>query len=197
MWRIEHILHEHTNCSFRFAWGKRADAQAAYKHAKTLAFNAVKDPFDLAHELSTINFQCAQAKAKATCNWEELWHADPWTSLAYRTACSSPPDGKLHPILQAHKKGWSTEDTHSRNDQPTKSKATRADTSTLIRFATGHAFTGEYAARFLRGKIPHLSPEELAACPCGGRSQTIEHVLLECPLHNAARRNTFNSQGQV
>ena len=165
-WCIKHILHEHTNCSLRFTWGKRADAQAAYKHAKTLVFNTVKDPFNLAHELSTINFQHTQAKAKATCKWEELWHADPQTSLAYCTACSSPPDRKLHPILQAHKKGWSIKDTCSRNDQPTKAKATHADTSTLIRFATGHAFTGEYAACFLRGKFPHLSPEELAVCLC-------------------------------
>ena len=65
-WHIEHILHEHTNCSLRFTWGKRADAQAAYKHAKTLMLDAVKDPFNPAHELSTINFQHAQAKAKAT-----------------------------------------------------------------------------------------------------------------------------------
>ena len=56
-WHIKHILHEHTNCSLRFTWGKRADAQAAYKHAKTLTFNTVKDPFDPAHEMSTINFQ--------------------------------------------------------------------------------------------------------------------------------------------
>ena len=65
-WHIEHILHKHANCSLRFTWGKRVDTQAAYKHAKTLVFNAVKDPFDPAHELSTINFQCTQAKAKAT-----------------------------------------------------------------------------------------------------------------------------------
>ena len=65
-WCIKHILHEHTNCSLRFTWGKRADAQTAYKHAKTLVFDAVKDPFDLAHKLTTINFQYAQAKAEAT-----------------------------------------------------------------------------------------------------------------------------------
>ena len=71
MWHINHILHEHANCSLRFAWGKRADAQAAYKQAKTLVFDMVKDPFDPAHELSTINFQHAQAKAEATQKWEE------------------------------------------------------------------------------------------------------------------------------
>lgn len=38
---------------------------------------------------------------------------------------------------------------------------------------TGHAFTGEYYARFV--------PTENVACPCGTHLQTRKHILLECP----------------
>jgi hypothetical protein len=113
--------------SLRFAWGKRPEPRAGN------------------HQLP------AQAKVEAIRKWEERWHADPRTSLAYRTACVSPPDGRLHPILTA--------------------KASRANTSTMFRLITGHAFAGEYTARFLRrGKFPSPLPEEFIACPCGERT---------------------------
>ena len=66
MWSIDCILLESTNCSLRFAWGKTVDTQIAYKQAKTLALDAIKDPFDPNRELYTINYQCVQAKSKAT-----------------------------------------------------------------------------------------------------------------------------------
>ena len=195
---IDRILLESANCSLRFAWGKRADTQVAYKQAKTLALDAIKDPFDPNREPYTINYQHAQAKSEATRQWEERWHADPRTSLAYHTACTSPPDGRPHPILQVQKKGWSIETPRSEEtEQPITAKASHADVSTLFRIITGHAFTGNYTAHFLKGKFPSRTPEELSACPCGERDQTVEHILLDCQLHAAARRSTFNTQGQV
>ena len=47
---------------------------------------------------TTIDYQRQQAKAEALRKWEERWHAGPRTFLAYRTACTKPPDGKLHDI---------------------------------------------------------------------------------------------------
>ena len=77
VWSIDCILLKYANCSLRFAWGKRADTQVAYKQAKTLALDMIKDPFDLNCKLYTINYQCAQAKSEATCQWKEHWHVDP------------------------------------------------------------------------------------------------------------------------
>jgi hypothetical protein len=48
--------------------------------------------------------------------------------------------------------------------------------STLFRFITGHAFTGEYAMRFLRNR---LLPEQAIAWHYSRNTQTIEHILLE------------------
>ena len=48
--------------------------------------------------------------------------------------------------------------------------------STLFRFTTGHAVTGEYAIRFLRNR---LLPEQVIAWHYGAHPQTIEHILLD------------------
>ncbi|EPS99366.1 hypothetical protein FOMPIDRAFT_18484, partial [Fomitopsis schrenkii] len=48
---------------------------------------------------------------------------------------------------------------------------------------TGHAFTGEYYARFV--------PTENVACPCGTHLQTRKHILLECPRYGDARYSTI------
>ena len=158
----------------------------------------IKDPFDPNHEPYTINYQHAQAKSEATCQWEEHWHVDPQTSLAYCTACASPPDGRPHPILQAQKKGWSIETPHSEEtEQPITAKASHMDISTLFRIITGHTFTGNYTACFLKGKFPSCTPEELSTCPCREWDQTVKHILLDCQLHAAACCSTFNTQGQV
>jgi len=45
---------------------------------------------------STINEQRQAAKAEATRKRDERQHASPRTSLAYRTACTKPRDGRLH-----------------------------------------------------------------------------------------------------
>jgi hypothetical protein len=134
---------------------------------------------------------------EAISKWEERWHANRRTSLAYRTACTKPPDGKLHPILHIQQKGWMDKPFHSkRKGQLHKAKVSRSTTSTLFTFITGHAFTGEYVARFLGKKLQPL-PEELAACPCGELPQTVEHVLLDRPIHNVARLKHLNARGRV
>jgi hypothetical protein len=61
----------------------------------------------------------------------------------------------------------------------------------MLRYATGHAFTGEYTQRFYP---PHT--QEQISCPCGNPLQTIEHVLTECPLYAAACRRHLTAYGQ-
>ncbi|KAI0284757.1 hypothetical protein BC826DRAFT_1054662, partial [Russula brevipes] len=61
-------------------------------------------------------------------------------------------------------------------------KFTRSTICTMYRIITGHTFTGAYTQRF----YPNHSLEQIA-CQCGKLIQTIEHVLMACPLYTEAR----------
>ena len=50
----------------------------------------------------------------------------------------------------------------------------------MYRIITGHAFIGAYTQRF----FPQHTQEQVA-CICGEPIQTVEHVLLVCPLYTA------------
>jgi hypothetical protein len=197
-WYTDLILRKHADVSLRVSWFKHEDAREAHRNTKKMALDAVKKCINTNQEQTTINYERQQAKAEATCKWEERWHANPRTSLAYRTACTKPPDGRIHPILHIQQKGWRDKPFRSKREgQLHKAKTSRSTTSTLFRFITGHAFTGEYTARFLGKKFPFPLPEELVACPCGELPQTVKHVLLDCPIHEAARSRHLNARGRV
>ncbi|KAI0278808.1 hypothetical protein BC826DRAFT_912259, partial [Russula brevipes] len=55
----------------------------------------------------------------------------------------------------------------------------------------GHAFSGAYTQRF----FPNHTPEQIA-CQCGEPIQTIEHILMVCPLYNEARRKHLTVGGR-
>ncbi len=61
----------------------------------------------------------------------------------------------------------------------------------MYRIITGHAFVGAYTQRF----FPQHTQEQVA-CPCGELVQTIEHVLLVCPMYTAARRKHLTANGR-
>jgi hypothetical protein len=105
-------------------------------------------------------------------SWAERWHQMPRSSLAYRTALTKPPDGRPHPVFQA--------------------KSSRKTLCTLFRIITGHAFTGSFTERF----YPRHTPEQIA-CLCGTPLQTVEHVLLECPLYTVARHKHLTVRGRL
>ena len=79
-------------------------------------------------------------------------------------ALPNPPDGSIPPFIQGI------------------TKFPRPIVATCIRLLTGHAFTGEYTARFRPSSFdPHH-------CQCGEPLQTVQHVIAACPLHFEARR---------
>ncbi|KAI0274250.1 hypothetical protein BGY98DRAFT_994792 [Russula aff. rugulosa BPL654] len=39
------------------------------------------------------------------------------------------------------------------------------------------------------------TPDTPMACPCGSPIQSVEHVLIHCPLHTAARRRYLSVNG--
>ena len=117
--------------------------------------------------------------------------------MAYRTALVGPPDGRTHHTFQPRatqdaKRGANTQTQNTQNARnKVKVKFTRLTHTTLYRFITGHAFTGEYTRRF----YPPHTPKQVA-CPCGKTVQTIKHVLMECPLYTAARRKHLTANGR-
>jgi hypothetical protein len=114
--------------------------------------------------------------------------------MAFKTALRNPPDGKAHHtfnIVPTHKGNKNLELNGHNRDQDTKAKFSRLTHSTLLRYITGHAFTGEYTQRFYP-----LHTQEQIACPCGEPLQTVEHILTECTLYTAARRRHLSANGR-
>ena len=115
-----------------------------------------------------------RAYAKWAAEWLENQRAGKHThSHSYQFALPFPPDGKNHPLwLAARKDLWPD------GDFP----PTRHTTTTALRFATGHAFTSDYARRFRKDL-----PEEANACECGHRDRTWDHLIYGCPRFERAR----------
>ncbi|KAI0005579.1 hypothetical protein BJV74DRAFT_234657 [Russula compacta] len=61
----------------------------------------------------------------------------------------------------------------------------------MYRIITGHAFIGSYTQRF----YPNHTPDQVA-CQCGEPVQTVDHLLLVCPLHKAARHKHLTARGR-
>ena len=115
--------------------------------------------------------------------------------MAYRTALTTPPDGKTHHTFQP-KRPTIPPKTGDMNTGPDtigpKATFSRLTYSTFYRFITGHAFIGEYTQRF----FPQHTPDQIT-CQCGEPLQTIEHVIMQCPLFTAARRKHLMFHGRT
>ncbi len=135
-------------------------------------------------EPHTISNQRDSTRREAVAKWAERWHQSPHTSKAYQTALLLPPDGKPHHTFLMP-------NSQTTADDETQTKFSRLTHSTLFRFITGHAFTGEYTQRFFENHTP-----DQLTCQCGETLQTIEHVLFQCPLFTAARRKHLTVNGR-
>jgi hypothetical protein len=184
MKRLSNTLDLYPNTNIVFLWLPRKTNFVGFKRAKQLALEAIRtaNPDEII-EPHTINNQKEATKDAAIRAWGERWHHLPHTSKAYQTALTSPPDGKPHHTLYiAHEENTEGEP---------QAKFSRLTHSTLYRFITGHAFTGEYTRRF----FPQHTQEQVA-CQCGEALQTVEHVLFSCPRYTAARRRHLTVSGR-
>jgi hypothetical protein len=170
------LMTSYPNMNIKLLWLPRAIPFVGFKRARQLALEAIHmanpNPDDEPH---TIKSQKRNTKETAIATWSERWHQMPCTSLAYRTTLTKPPDGRAHPVFQA---------------EQNSAKYTRCNISTLFRIITGHAFTGAYTQHF----YPQHTPNQIA-CLCGATIQTVEHVLLQCPLYTAAHHRHLTANG--
>jgi hypothetical protein len=199
--RIGALLTSYPKISLQLQWLPRKAPFIGFRRSKQLAFEAIRvtDIAGLA-EPQTIKKQKKTTREAAIEKWADRWHESPRTSLAYRTALTGPPDGKPHfSFLTARPASPTADDAanpnahtsgHTTREQKTV-KYSRSTHSTFYRFATGHAFVGDYTRRF----YPLHTPEQVA-CPCGEPIQTVEHVLTTCPLYDAARQRHLNANGR-
>jgi hypothetical protein len=196
MERIGELLHSYPNTQVRLQWLPRKVPFVGFRRARQLAFEAIRSagPAELhPHEPYSIKKQRDTAKREAITTMEERYYNGPRTSFAYQTALRAPPDGKAHhtfKIVPAAGRADPAHNAHTRETEP-KAKFSRQTYCTLLRYITGHAFTGEYTQRFYP-----LHTQEQVACPCGNPLQTIEHVLTECPLYAAARQRHLTANGR-
>lgn len=179
MTKIDEILVAHPHTEIRLSWSPKNAPFVGFKRAKQLALEAIRIATPTEEdELHTISHQKQRTKEAAVSAWAERWHQTPRNSLAYQTALTRPPEGKPHPTFFIPKR---PADIRARTV-----KFDRRIISTFYRLITGHAFVGAYTQRF----FPLHTPNQIA-CPCGEPIQTVEHVLLHCPLHSASRRSHF------
>jgi hypothetical protein len=163
--------------NIQLLWLPRTIPFVGFKRAKQLALEAIHTTApNPNNEPHTIKHQKKKTKEAAIATWANHWHDSLRDSLAYRTALTKPPDRRTHPTF---KPDYNTV------------KFSRKTSCTLYRLATGHAFTGSYTQRFY-----NLHTLDQIACPCGKLVQTIEHLLLTCPLYTAACHKHLTANGR-
>ena len=122
------------NLNITLLWLPRKIPFVGFKRAKQLALEAIcmaePKPNDEPH---TIKHLKKKTKENTIAKWTEHWHSTPHTLLAYRTALTKPPDGRLHPTFPV------------KFDSAKFSCMTRC---TLYCLITGHTFIGAYTQCF-------------------------------------------------
>jgi ribonuclease HI len=170
------IFNVFPNTNIQLLWLPRKIPHVGFRRACQLALEAIRTAnLNELPEPHTIKRQKQTTKEAVIRSWSDIWHQNPKTSLAYKTALTRPPDGRPHPAF-------------IRNREP--AKFPRKTMSTFFQIINGHAFTGAYTQRF----YPHHTQDQIA-CQCGQPLQTVQHVLLDCPLYSDARCRLLTANG--
>jgi hypothetical protein len=197
---IDGILLNRPELRIRVGWLPKAAPFIGCKRARQLALEAARTgTLDPENDPHSIGSQKQGSKQAAVAAWADQWHKDPHTSLVYRIALTQPPDGQPHATflnpadlpIQVPRIPTRTPQTTGARRYP-KLSFSRKTFSTMYRIITGHAFIGAYTERF----FPLHTPEQIA-CPCGEPTQTVEHVLLHCPIHEEARHKHLTINGRT
>jgi hypothetical protein len=190
------ILTTFPNIRVSLQWIPKKDPFVGFRRTRQLAFEAIRTADTTERqEPPSIKKQKETAEQTAIATLEDRYYNGPRTSFAYQTALREPPNGKAHHAFKttptpAREHRAPEPNEHNRDAEP-RDKFSRSVYSTLFRFITGHAFVGEYTQRF----YPPHTPSQID-CPCGEPLQTVEHVLLHCPLYTAARRRHLTANGR-
>jgi hypothetical protein len=190
------LIDKYPDINITLLWLPRKSPFIGFQRARQLALEAVRTA-DLTNfnEPETLGNQLKQAEHAAVTAWEARYNQAPHTSMVYRTALTTPPDGKTHHTFHT-KLTAIPSTTDNTTADPTiegpKAKFSRLTHSTFYRFITGHAFTGEYTKRF----FPQHTPDQVA-CQCGEPIQTVEHVIMHCPLFTNARLKHLTTNGRT
>jgi hypothetical protein len=189
--KLGELLSTYPNIQVRLQWLPRKVPFVGFRRARQLlAFEAIRttDLTDI-HEPQSIQKLKDAAKRAAIATWEDRYYNNPRTSMAFKTALKNPPNGKAHhtfdikPTPEGEHRD--REPNGRTGDQGAKVKFSRLTHSTLLRYITGHAFTGGYT-----------NTQEQIACTCGEPLQTVEHVLTECQLYSAACLRHLTANGR-
>jgi hypothetical protein len=194
--RISGLIDKYPNINITFLWLPKKSQFVGFKRTKQLALEAVRTAnLTNVNEPQTLSNQMKQAEHAAIAAWAEQYNQSPLTSMAYRVALTTPPDGKTHHTFQTKLPTipLTTENTTAAPAaEGPKATFSRLTYSTFYRFITGHAFTGEYTQRF----FPQHTPDQVA-CQCGEPLQTVEHVIMHCPIFTNARLKHLTTNGRA
>jgi hypothetical protein len=189
------LFNTYPNTQVKLQWLPRKSPFVGFWRARQLAFEAIRtaDPTELREPHSI-------AEREAIATLEGRYYSNPRTSFAHKTALREPPNRKAHhtfKITPGAGGGHRAPEPDNRyRDPEDKAKFSR------VQIYLHDIVSIHYRPCVHRGVHPTVVPprphtQEDIACPCGEPLvQTIEHVLLQCPLYTAARRRhlTANSQ---
>jgi hypothetical protein len=160
---FSNILDAQPSLQINLGWLPAAKGSIPLRRLKAIAAETARQGPTLPPPPPTKAQLRITAKQDAITEWQNNWMAATCLQTAY-LALTNLPDGRIPPFTRGI------------------TKFPRPIVATCIRLLTGHAFTGEYTARF---RPSSLDPHH---CQCGEPLQTAQHVIAACPLHTEARR---------
>jgi len=160
---FSNILDTHASLQINLGWLPAAKGSLPLRRLKAIAAETARQGPTLPPPPPTKAQLRITSRQDAITEWQNRWMEAPRLQPVY-LALTNPPDGSVPPFIKGI------------------TKFPRPIVATCIRLLTGHAFTGEYTARFRPSSFdPHH-------CQCGEPMQTAQHVIAACPLHTEARR---------